>query len=323
MKQISTFFKTLIVIILTSSAITTLGQSNGTWSNPLPAGWTKSATVTHQTGSSCAGSTNRLEWGDNAASRGTFIQYQFPSTIVSGSVSYSFTNDFSSGGGGQYDGQIDVQTSPNGSTWTTVQSYGSAQATTGCGGPYTRSLPGGTRFIRWIQIDNDGSDPVALNPVVTFSNITLPVKFGSVSASIKSDALVVNWSTETETNNSYFDIEISKDGTEFHKIGTVVSKAVSGKSDTPLEYSFSATATNLLFSIAFAGLAFITFGFKPGKKYITIFTVAITLLASVGFYSCSKVVQGIDKLDNVFVRIKQTDKDHKAEYSRIVKATVE
>ena len=47
----------------------------------------------------------------------------------------------------------------------------------------------------------------------------LPVTFGDVNATVASGSLQVSWSTLTEINNSYFEVEASKDGNTFTKIG--------------------------------------------------------------------------------------------------------
>lgn len=62
---------------------------------------------------------------------------------------------------------------------------------------------------------------------------TTPVNFGSVMAKMLNGQLMVNWVSETETNNHHYDIELSKDGQNFTKIGSVSSKAANGNSSQP------------------------------------------------------------------------------------------
>ncbi|MCH5719308.1 hypothetical protein [Niabella hibiscisoli] len=54
--------------------------------------------------------------------------------------------------------------------------------------------------------------------------ITLPVNFGSINATFKNNGMLVSWQSLNETNNSYFEIQASKDGQHFTTIKTIPSK---------------------------------------------------------------------------------------------------
>ncbi len=153
----------------------------------------------------------------------------------------------------------------------------------------------------------------------------LPVNFGGFAAKIVNGQLLVNWTSLTETNNSYFEVQASKDGENFTTIGKVDTKATNGNSSTAIQYDFAAGAsstTGLLglsvFALAFGALAF-------NRKNKMLYTLAIVFgLTMFGAASCTKNdLGGADSGSSLFVRIKQVDKDGTFKYSKVVKATVE
>jgi hypothetical protein len=165
--------------------------------------------------------------------------------------------------------------------------------------------------------------PNTSNPTTIriIANGTLPVDFGAVSAVFVNGQLVVNWSTLSESGNSHFDIEISKDGTNFTKIGSVDSKAdKNGNSDAPIDYDFSINLQNgnTLLGIALFSIAFIALLFSRKNKWL--YTVVLVGGLSIfGASSCSKDdAAGVEDTGKAFVRIKQVDKDGKFTYSKPV-----
>lgn len=82
-------------------------------------------------------------------------------------------------------------------------------------------LPGSLQGFTWA---------LALN------SSPLPVELLSFTANTTGDHRVVcNWTTLTETNNDYFTVQRSPDGTSFTDIGTIDG---SGNSNEPLSYTF-------------------------------------------------------------------------------------
>lgn len=78
-----------------------------------------------------------------------------------------------------------------------------------------------------------GSNPysISMSGVTTFSPFavgtpgsTLPLTLQSFEANVKSNDVVLNWSTSNEINTAGFDVERSADGVSFTKISYVVSK---------------------------------------------------------------------------------------------------
>lgn len=170
-------------------------------------------------------------------------------------------------------------------------------------------------------IDNPGLGDIASNYYPT--GIILPVVYKTINSRILNGELQVSWTTSSEKNNSRFDVEVSKDGTNFLKIGTLNSRAVDGISSNDLEYKFSIplhAASGLLgfsvFALAFLGIPLV-------KRRSRIILSFILLTGIIMFApSCSKRQDQID-LDNnskIFVRLVQYDIDGKKEVSKIITA---
>jgi hypothetical protein len=149
--------------------------------------------------------------------------------------------------------------------------------------------------------------------------ILLPVTFADLQATRNNGNLNIAWTTLTETNNSHFDIEISKDGNKFEKIATVNSKAVNGISNLPLNYQVSISLNQITGFAIPAVFALLAMGFKNRwrKVFVSFFLVAVLITA------CSKKEsQSINtSKENIFVRIAQVDIDGTKSFSKIVKAT--
>ncbi|SDD15702.1 hypothetical protein [Niabella drilacis] len=170
----------------------------------------------------------------------------------------------------------------------------------------------GAISIDWVlgSLSTDGS-PGA---------IALPVQFGTLSAAITKNRLLVKWTTETETNNDHFDIEVSADGTHFKKIAAVASKAAEGNSTLLLEYTYE---TNLLETALTLGLGILlATGLFVKRKRNYRNAAAIFLLAVALATGCSKKDMEVTPPgSNLYLRIAQVDKDGATLYSRIIKVT--
>ena len=155
-------------------------------------------------------------------------------------------------------------------------------------------------------------------------NTPLPVSFGSVTATIKGNQLMVNWQTLTENNNAYFEIEASKDGKEWKNIATLQSKAAGGNSSRPIDYNCSTPLANI--TLSFSLLAFALSLGAACKKAKTIRLLSFLLLAyALSIASCNKNTESTltQKTDKLFVRIKQVDKDEKVQYSKVMTVVAE
>jgi hypothetical protein len=67
----------------------------------------------------------------------------------------------------------------------------------------------------------------------------LPVTFGMLTATPRTGSVDVSWTTYTETNNLYFEVERSTDARQFTPIGRVDSKSKSGDFQGVLNYTFT------------------------------------------------------------------------------------
>ncbi|GAB3423489.1 Ig-like domain-containing protein [Niabella aquatica] len=184
-------------------------------------------------------------------------------------------------------------------------------------------LPGFTgEAAVWYTIKDNQSNESnrATITVWVADGTTLPVDFGAITATLINGQLVVNWSTLTETNNSYFEIEASKDGENFYKIGTVNTKAKDGNSDVSISYDFNIDlqSGNTLLGIAIFSIAFVALLFSRKNKWL--YTVVLVGGLSIfGASSCSKNdAADIDASGKLFVRVKQVDKDGSFSYSKPV-----
>jgi hypothetical protein len=81
-----------------------------------------------------------------------------------------------------------------------------------------------------------GSGIVLLRYVV---NSSLPVRWGTFTASVQSNDVLLKWATLQETNTSHFKIQHSTDGNNWNTIGTV---AAAGNSQQNNNYSFVHTS---------------------------------------------------------------------------------
>jgi hypothetical protein len=69
---------------------------------------------------------------------------------------------------------------------------------------------------------------------ITF-NAPLPIKLSAFNASLKGSGVLLNWTSEAESQASHYGVEKSGDGKNFTTIGSVKA---AGNSATPLKYSY-------------------------------------------------------------------------------------
>jgi hypothetical protein len=72
----------------------------------------------------------------------------------------------------------------------------------------------------------------------TTTTSILPVTISSFNVAKRNKAVAVTWTTETEINNSGFEIQKSTNGVDFSTIGFVATKAYNGSSSQKLSYAF-------------------------------------------------------------------------------------
>ncbi|MCH5598068.1 hypothetical protein [Niabella ginsengisoli] len=148
---------------------------------------------------------------------------------------------------------------------------------------------------------------------------SLPVTFGSIEARLSNDQLFVTWSTDNETNNDHFKVEVATDGKNFREIGTVISKATNGNNDTTLQYSFTGNLESGILGMSMLGFGIFMIGFNRKQRIIASLIMIAGFIITIS--SCTKSDAGIgDQNETLFVRIVQVDKDGGSTTSKVVKA---
>ncbi|MCD2426172.1 hypothetical protein LQ567_25530 [Niabella pedocola] len=152
------------------------------------------------------------------------------------------------------------------------------------------------------------------------ADIALPVQFGNISASINNQRLLVQWTTETETNNDHFDIEVSGDGTHFKKIAAVASKAPGGNATSPLQYEYETGRTGMTLAMGL-GL-FLAAGLFVKCKRNYGYPLVVFLLAVAFTTGCNKKDLSLEPINPIsYLRIGQIDKDGTKAYSKVIHVT--
>ena len=150
-------------------------------------------------------------------------------------------------------------------------------------------------------------------------DMSLPVLFGEINATLKNGALQVNWSTLTENNNDHFEIEASTDGTKFTKIGAVLSRARKGNSSSPLQYEFSKKMSSIILSACMGILALCAVSMSCSRHKKARLLIFIVAGMSLGIAGCTKSsFPQQDKNTGFYIRIKQVDKDGNFKTSKVV-----
>lgn len=211
----------------------------------------------------------------------------------------------------------------NGGAGTNTGTAGTGQ---GAGGAGTNTTPGGNgvapggggggAFANGVS----GGRGAAGRVIVTV-NTFLPVTFGDISAKILNDHLIVNWVTLSETNNDYFEIEVSKDGKSFNKAGVIQSKYESGNNQgASYSYSISMTEISTILAAALFSLLCIAGVGRKHKLLTRLYTLLVVL--SFTYTACNKkqVQVDVDNENKLFVRIKQVDLDGGFSYSKVLTA---
>ena len=97
------------------------------------------------------------------------------------------------------------------------------------------NLNGSAQYVRMRGITrNNTTVGYSLEEFLIMASGTLPVKLiGFTAIAEGQQRVLLSWTTEIETNNAYFDLERSTDGTHYNSIGRVPG---AGNSSTPLNY---------------------------------------------------------------------------------------
>lgn len=104
-------------------------------------------------------------------------------------------------------------------------------------GTVTIPIPDGSTTVSIIISvkQNGGGDYAGFDNIQVVSNPILPINLVSFSLSERNDDIQLNWITASEINNEKFEIERSRDGVNFGKIGEVDGN---GDSSREIKYNF-------------------------------------------------------------------------------------
>jgi len=149
---------------------------------------------------------------------------------------------------------------------------------------------------------------------------TLPIQLAYFNVTQGAGGINFAWRTNMESNNAYFILQKSIDGSNFTDIARISSKAVNGNSSTALDYSFEIFGTvvkadmnNLLLVIVLlASIGFI-------NKLKKVYKALVLGLACFFLFSCSKSVTApVSTISSgTEYRLKQVDIDGNFSYSAI------
>lgn len=144
----------------------------------------------------------------------------------------------------------------------------------------------------------------------------MPVNFSTLLAQYQDGLLTVNWGTFSEKNNSYFEIQTSKDGKNFNTIKKIFSK--NGNSDVLQNYEAAVTTAEMAGLMALPLLIGLL-SFAGNKKYKIAMWLMAVITITAAITSCNKYNDALlNKNDKLYIRIKQVDHDGKASYSKVI-----
>jgi hypothetical protein len=175
--------------------------------------------------------------------------YTITTTIRDGSSTVVFTNTASTGAvAASTQVTIPVNTTlPMGTGYTITVSTpspgveltrGSWAGATNAGQITYNGFGTGVDAIANLQYDwfTYAASPVCSTPICYAVSCTLPVTMIDFSGTANQNSVLLNWSTVSEINNDYFEVQRSTDGIHFVTIGTVDGN---GNSQSVQEYSFT------------------------------------------------------------------------------------
>jgi|GEM_PF-4112541 len=160
-------------------------------------------------------------------------------------------------------------------------------------------------------------------------DVALPVKFGKIDGQLRSNHLELNWVSETETGNDYYEVQVSRNGTHFRAIGDKVnSKALNGTSGSALNYNFTHEIKE---QPDIAGFYFwgpglllmilaLSFCLQPQKRHCNLLLGMVVFLTTIGI-SCQKKADSEVEQNSgnrYYIRIAQVDKEGKKAFSKII-----
>ena len=180
-------------------------------------------------------------------------------------------------------------------------------------------LVAGVYVFTLTATDKQNSASASVN-VKVVSGI-LPVELAYFNAFKKDNGIELEWRTDMESNNAYFIVQKSENGSAFYDMAMINSKAKNGNSNTQLNYSYQINTGNeqadmhMILPVMVL-LVFVTLLSKLNKVFKS-FLLAITCLL---LFSCNKSVttpSQVSTSSKTAFRLKQIDLDGNIHYSEI------
>jgi hypothetical protein len=97
-------------------------------------------------------------------------------------------------------------------------------------------------MFRWLDVDNAANDPhlqiddVIVTPYDDLTSVVLPIELLNFNATCENEESSLTWSTASERENDFFEIEQTIDGKEYFKIGKIQGNGNSNQLNT---YNFN------------------------------------------------------------------------------------
>jgi hypothetical protein len=137
-------------------------------------------------------------------------------------------------GAGAWQGDVRLQESPDGSTWTTLVPEITSIGNNGASVNLTRTLSNGTAYVRVFYFDKISGSNLGVDDFGVSGTI-LPIEISAFYAKAFEGLGRIIWQTASELNSSHFSIEKSTDGSKFREIGIVPSN---GTTNETHDYEF-------------------------------------------------------------------------------------
>jgi len=189
------------------------------------------------------GSVNPAQWEvkNDSCILFTPVFYPDPDAGTGDSIMVSFTIRINQSGNLNPDDNAYIHQQINGGTYRQARKYDGN--TVSCVFIYTDSMKvaktDNFRFRIALQNNSKTNFWQIKDGDIQINNVkyggAMPVEFLNVNAASDNDHIDVSWKTASETNNDFFTIERSTDGTSFEALSTLNG---AGNSNTTLEYSF-------------------------------------------------------------------------------------
>jgi hypothetical protein len=205
-------------------------------------------------------------------------------------------------------------------TW--VETSGPAATITNPSNRMTTTVTGlvaGAYVFTLTATDKKNSASVTVK--ITVISGVLPVELAYFNVSRNDNGTLITWQTAMESNNAYFVIQESINGSNFLDIATISSQTKNGNSNTPLTYSYQFSNNNTQTDMHSMGLLMTLLGFIVLiSKLKKVYKCLVLAMACMFLFSCTKSVispQNASASTAKAFRLKQVDLDNRVNYSEI------